>query len=198
MSPRFPLREPGDPGAAATSIRRIKVVPYDPLWPSRFEEEASRISAVLGGELVAIHHIGSTAIVGMWAKPIIDIMPLVRDIQKVDMYSEAMIALGYEPKGENTIPGRRFFIKGGDANRSHHVHAYEPDNPEVARHLDFRDYLVGHPQDAEAYASLKRSLAARFPHDINGYIAGKDAFVKEILQRAQAWRESGRLKDPAF
>jgi GrpB-like predicted nucleotidyltransferase (UPF0157 family) len=169
-------------------LRNIVVVPYIPLWPELFRREADALCAIFGSELVAIHHIGSTSIPGMSAKPIVDIMPLVRDIRRVDRFDPVMIQRGYEPRGENGIDGRRYFVKGGDASRTHHVHTYEPGNPEVARHLNFRDYLIAHPEEASQYAKLKQELARRFPHDIESYIAGKDAFIKGILQKAAEWR----------
>jgi GrpB-like predicted nucleotidyltransferase (UPF0157 family) len=171
-------------------IRHIVVVPYNPRWPELFRQEAAKIATIFGEELVTIQHIGSTSIPGMSAKPIIDIMPVVRDIQQVEMFNAAMIQLGYESKGEFGIPGRRYFSKGGDANRSHHVHTYQLNHPEVARHLDFRDYLSAHPEEAQQYASLKIALAQQFPHDISGYMAGKDAFIKETIQQAHEWRQT--------
>jgi GrpB-like predicted nucleotidyltransferase (UPF0157 family) len=154
-----------------------------------FEQEAAKISAVFGSELVSIHHIGSTSIPGLNAKPIIDIMPIVQHIDRIDALNPVMIELSYEPMGEYGISGRRFFRKGGEINRSHHVHAYETTNPEVTKHLDFRDYLIAHPIEAQQYADLKKELTKKFPHDIEGYINGKDAFIKEIIRRAAEWRE---------
>jgi GrpB-like predicted nucleotidyltransferase (UPF0157 family) len=169
-------------------LRNIVIVPYDPRWPEMFRQEADAISAVFGPELISIHHIGSTSIPGMSAKPIIDIMPVMRNIESVDSFDAAMIELGYDPKGENGIPSRRHFVKGGDVDRTHHIHAYEPDNPQVARHLDFRDYLIAYPDEAEKYASLKIELARQYPHDIIGYMMGKDAFIKDIIRKAYKWR----------
>jgi GrpB-like predicted nucleotidyltransferase (UPF0157 family) len=169
-------------------MRNIVVVPYNPDWPEQFRREAAKIAAIFGPELISIHHIGSTSVPGLSAKPIIDMMPVVRDIEKVDMLNPAMIELGYVPKGENGIPGRRYFTKGGDANRTHHVHAYASGNPEVSRHLDFRDYLIAYPEEAQHYATLKAELARQFRNDIWGYMAGKDSFIKETLRKAQQWR----------
>jgi GrpB-like predicted nucleotidyltransferase (UPF0157 family) len=169
-------------------MRNILVVPYDLSWPTRFRQEAAKISAVFGQELIAVHHVGSTAIPGMSAKPIIDIMPLVRDIERVEMFNSAMTQLGYEPKGEYGIAGRRFFVKGGDASRTHHVHIYESGHSEVMRHLDLRDYLITHPEEARQYASLKVELAKRYREDIDAYMSGKDGFITEIIQEAQGWR----------
>ena len=169
-------------------MRTIVVVPYDPIWPEMFRQEAARIATVFGPDLVAIHHIGSTSIPGMSAKPIIDIMPVVRCIDRVDALNPAMAQLGYEAFGEHGIPGRRYFRKGGDEDCTHHVHIFEPGSPEVAKHLDFRDYLVAHPGDAQAYAGLKQDLARQFPHDVYAYMDGKDGLIREIMQRARAWR----------
>ena len=168
--------------------RNIVVVPYNPGWPDKFQREAKKLAAIFGPELIAIHHVGSTAIPGIMAKPIIDIMPIVQHIERVDALNPALIKLGYEPRGENGISGRRYFAKGGDLNRTHHIHAYQADNPEVTRHLDFRDYLIAHPRLAQQYAQLKVELAKQFPHDIFGYMAGKDAFIQEMILRAYTWR----------
>jgi GrpB-like predicted nucleotidyltransferase (UPF0157 family) len=153
-----------------------------------FEREAAKIADIFGPELMAIYHIGSTSVPGLSAKPIIDMMPLVRNIEQVTAFNPAMIRLGYEPRGEYGIPGRRYFIKGGDEHRSHHVHTFQQDHLEVARHLDFRDYLTAHPAEAQQYAALKAGLARQFPHNIEGYMAGKDAFIKKIIEKAQLWR----------
>ncbi|NLD73909.1 MAG: GrpB family protein, partial [Chloroflexi bacterium] len=100
----------------------------------------------------------------------------------------SLIAAGYWPRGENGIPGRRFYVKGTDEARTHHVHVFGADSPEVERHLAFRDFMIAHPAEAQAYARLKEDLAARFPEDAEGYVAGKDAFVQEREARASAWR----------
>lgn len=168
--------------------REVIVVAYDSQWPARFAEEAARLAPVFGRELIAIHHIGSTSIPGMAAKPIIDMLPVVWQIEAVDALNLTMEALGYAPRGEFGIPGRRYFAKGQGAQRSHHVHVFAVDHPDVARHLNFRDYLIAHPAEAEAYASLKQALARQYPHDMEAYIAGKDGLIKEIDRRAAAWR----------
>lgn len=177
-------------------MRHIVVVPYDPAWAEAFQEEAARLGAALGDELLALHHIGSTSVPGLPAKPIIDIMPVVRDVEALEARYPAMIALGYEAKGENGIPGRRYFVRGDDWHRTHHVHAYQPDNPEVARHLDFRDFLRTHPDVAAEYARIKRAAAEQFPHDILGYMDYKDAFIQRTIRRAQVWRSRSPHKNP--
>ncbi|MBS4175615.1 GrpB family protein [Bacillus sp. FJAT-49736] len=168
-------------------MRQVEVVPYNLNWPKLFEEEAQSIRNVMKNIIVNIHHIGSTSIPGMAAKPIIDIMIEVESIEKVDSYNQEMIQLGYDPQGENGIPNRRYFSKGGD-NRTHHVHIFQTGNPEVERHLLFRDYLIVHPEEAKSYSNLKKSLSLQFPFDIEQYIDGKDCLIKELDEKAKAWK----------
>ncbi|MBY0462807.1 MAG: GNAT family N-acetyltransferase [Alphaproteobacteria bacterium] len=157
----------------------ITVVPYNPIWKNMFEEEAPRIKAVLGENCIAVHHIGSTSVPGLAAKPIIDILPVVKDIMGVDAINEKMEAFGYEVKGEYGISFRRFFQKGNPV-RTHHVHIFEDGSPEIERHLKFRDWMCAHPKDLEAYANLKQELAQKYPHDRMGYGLGKESFVAAI------------------
>lgn len=151
-----------------------------------FAEEAEKLKLIFGNQLLDIHHIGSTSVQGLKAKPIIDIMPVVKDINIIDKCNEKMQDIGYEPKGENGIPGRRYFQKGGD-NRSHHVHLYQVGSNEIKRHLVFRDYLQIHPDVMKHYGELKEKLAQQFPHDIESYINGKEHLVREIEVKALDW-----------
>jgi GrpB-like predicted nucleotidyltransferase (UPF0157 family) len=170
-------------------MRKVEVVPHDPRWARLFEEEAQRIAAILGDEVVAIYHAGSTAIPGIRAKPVIDLCVEVRDIERVDSFNDLFVEAGYIPRGEFDIPGRRFFIKETEEERTHHVHAYQSGHPEIKRHLDFRDYLIEHPDLARAYSELKAELARQFPTDIHAYTQGKSAFIRDMIARAAAWRE---------
>ena len=137
----------------------IELVPYTSEWESRFKEEAEILSQALGKILVTLHHIGSTAIPGIVAKPIIDILPVVKDIQEVDRLTDVLQALGYEGKGEFGMPGRRFFVKTVTGKRHANVHIFEKGHPDILRHLLFRDYLKSHAEDAFSYSELKKSLS---------------------------------------
>lgn len=166
--------------------QHIVVVDYDPLWPLLFQKEADAISRILGDNLVLIHHIGSTSVPFLAAKPIIDIMPVVKDLSGVDAVSGEFVKLGYEYLGEFGIKGRRYLRKGGQ-ERTHQIHIFQmEDDTNILRHLAFRDYLRSHRYVAMEYAALKKDLAARFPYDIDGYCDGKDAFVKKIENLALA------------
>lgn len=174
----------------------VEVVNYDPNWSLMFEGEAKLIELALGSNCIAIHHIGSTSIPGLSAKPIIDMLPVVKDIQMVDRTTAAMESLGYEAKGEFGIAFRRFFQKGKNT-RTHNVHVYQEGDTEIRRYLKFRDWMRSHAEDAENYAKLKIELAAQFPQDILSYCNGKDAFVASIDAKNgfEGWRMVQALTD---
>ena len=166
---------------------QVRVVDYDPEWPARFEAEAAVIREIVGDNLIALFHIGSTSVPGLKAKPVIDMLPVVRDIAALDALNEKFAAAGYEAMGEFGIPGRRYFRKGG-AVRTHQAHAFQYDNVyAITRHLAFRDYMRAHAEARAAYGELKAALASRFPDDIGAYCDGKDEFVKEYERRALIW-----------
>jgi GrpB-like predicted nucleotidyltransferase (UPF0157 family) len=174
------------------SVRLVEVVSYDNAWGAMFKEEKHKLSRALGDEVVEVHHIGSTAIPQMWAKPTIDILVVVRDIEKVDKHNRSMTAIGYAAMGEYGISGRRFFTKG-QSSRTHHVHVFQEGSPQIERHLRFRDFMIAHPSEAARYAELKRELAERFKSDIDSYCEGKDAFIRDIDAKASIW---ARKKGP--
>ncbi len=170
-------------------VRKVNVVPHNPNWAAQYKIEADRIWAALNSEIINIHHIGSTAIPGISAKPVLDLLIEVISLERIDQLDEVMIALGYKPKGEFGVPRRRFFTKN-DARRirTHHLHMFELGDSELARHLNFRDYMIAHRAEAKRYSQLKEKLAAQFPDDMDAYIAGKDVFIKACDHRAKIWR----------
>lgn len=159
-----------------------------------FEAEAAQLSKIFGPQLLSIHHFGSTSIPGISAKPIIDILVIVRDIEQVDPLNPMLAAMGYMAVGEYGIPGRRFFYKGSHDFRTHHLHVYQSGSPDILRHLAFRDYMRMHPIPARAYARLKEQLANEFPENMDAYIAGKNTFVKEQEKLAMEWWNSRKNK----
>jgi GrpB-like predicted nucleotidyltransferase (UPF0157 family) len=168
-------------------MRQVKVVPHDPTWKGTFEAEAAALRSVLADEALAIHHIGSTSVPGLRAKPTVDVLIEIRKIENLDDLEEPMAVSGYEAWGEYGIPGRRFFTKDRGPGRFCNVHAFEANTPEVERHLAFRDYLREHPKTARAYGELKADLAAKFPTALEAYMDGKDAFVKRTEKEALSW-----------
>lgn len=172
--------------------RIVELVQYDSRWSRMFKQESRRIRKGLDGEVIGIHHIGSTAIPGIKAKPIIDMLVVVRDILNSAQLEHAMTDIGYIAKGEAGIPGRLFFIKGTEESRSHHVHMFQEGHPEIQRHLDFVAYLATHPEDAQRYSDMKETLAFRFPTDIDRYTEGKTELIRELDGRARLWRSQSR------
>ena len=160
---------------------------YSSEWPAEFRREAARLEAVIGHELVAIHHIGSTSVPGLAAKPIIDLLPLVRDIIRLDDRTTLLEEAGYHAWGEYGLPGRRYFTRDRGAYRSHNVHIYQFADADVERHLAFCAYLRSHEQARIEYEGLKREMYARFPSDIAAYSAGKDEWIKRVERLALEW-----------
>jgi GrpB-like predicted nucleotidyltransferase (UPF0157 family)/GNAT superfamily N-acetyltransferase len=176
--------------------KNIEVVSYNPKWSEIFQGEAKLVQEALGSNCITIHHIGSTSVPGLSAKPIIDMLPVVRDILEVHKASKAMESLGYEAKGEYGIAFRRYFqkVEGVDA---FNVHVYEMGDPEIDRYLKFRDWMRSHEEDAQNYAKLKLELVTKFPQDILQYCSGKDTFVATIDAKDgfDGWRVVQALTD---
>lgn len=168
--------------------QNVIVVPYDPLWPEMFQAEAENIRPVFGNEVIEIYHMGSTSIPGLNAKPVIDLLVEVKDIDKIDDLNDAFGEMMYEARGEYGIPGRRFFTKYCGAERTHNVHIFQTGHPEIERQITFRNYLRTHAEDAEAYGRLKARLAMHYHDDLDGYVKAKGDFVREIDRRAEAWK----------
>ncbi|MFY0666310.1 MAG: GrpB family protein [Natronospirillum sp.] len=166
--------------------RRIEVVPYDAAWPRIFDEEREKILDRLSIEVLGIHHIGSTAVEGLEAKPVIDILIEVADIQTLDNQDAYFESLGYECKGEYGIAGRRYYQKGG-SNRTHHIHAFGFGSDNAIRHLAFKEYLKAHPSVAQDYGALKMEVAASCNDDIGVYCNGKADFVEKHEKLALTW-----------
>lgn len=169
-------------------MRKTNIQPWTKEWERTYEQEQRLLKEILKEELVDIFHIGSTSVPAIgYAKPIIDILVVVKEIDKVDHYNEVLRKVGYEPKGDNGIAGRRYFPKGKQ-NRTHHVHIFQSGNEHIQTHLDFKMYLMEHPEDAKAYGELKLELARQFPDNHNMYQEGKQDFVNELVERARSWK----------
>lgn len=137
------------------------IAPHDPRWAGAFRAEAERIRAAFGESLIALHHIGSTAVEALWAKPTIDILLEARSLDRVDARAQSLVGIGYEARGEYGIAGRRYFVRRDDAEgvRGYHLHAFRAGDAAALSHLRFRDRLRADPEAARAYCALKRSLA---------------------------------------
>jgi GrpB-like predicted nucleotidyltransferase (UPF0157 family) len=166
--------------------RHMTVVDYSNEWPKQYEREQDLLQATLGDVLESVHHIGSTSVPGLAAKPVIDILLEVQSLDRLDALNSAMESIGYTPKGEFGIPGRRYFPKGGD-ERTHHVHAFASGDPLIAKYLAFRDYLRAHPAAVAEYAAVKMAASAAHQTDPEGYVAFKHGFVEQMVAKAVHW-----------
>jgi NAD-dependent deacetylase len=174
--------------AVAAALREppLEVVESDPAWPGRYEAEAGRVRGALGPDVVGLEHMGSTAVPGLAAKPVIDIsVGLVRaELSPVQV--AAMEELGYEYLGENGLPGRLFFRKDEAGRRAFHVHAVEHGGEHWHRHRALRDYLRAHPDEVERYAGEKRRLAAEAATHAD-YWDRKQEYLDALFTRAWTW-----------
>lgn len=150
------------------------------------EKNLRKIKKIFGAELLHINHIGSTSVPGMVAKPIVDILVEVQDIKNIDSFNSDMKKFGYTPRGENGIPGRRYFIKG-DHKRTHHIHIYQTGAEAITKHLAFRDYLIENQNEVQAYSKLKQELSREYPDNVKLYQEKKSSFVNELTEKALIW-----------
>jgi GrpB-like predicted nucleotidyltransferase (UPF0157 family) len=166
---------------------KVRLTDFNENWALMFQNEVQILSEIFGKEIIRFEHFGSTSVKGLKAKPVIDMMCIVKDINKVDSFNEQMDSLGYDVAGDWGIEGRRLFRKGGE-NRTHHIHFYQFDNPQIERHLIFREYLRSHPEEVERYSRFKEELAKRF-ENTSEYSQAKKSFVRDMEQLAIRWFE---------
>lgn len=171
---------------------KVRLTDFSEDWSRMFQTEAQFLKTIFGDEIIRFEHFGSTSVQGMKAKPVIDMMCIVKDIEKVDLFNHKMSSFGYDVAGEWGITGRRLFRKGGE-NRTHHIHFYQIDNPQIERHLIFRDYLRSHPEEVIKYSRFKEKLVQRFDNT-NEYSPAKKTFVKEMEQQALLWFAESQRK----
>ena len=169
----------------------VFVVQYSPHWVKAFEQEAKAIRRALPDMQIVLHHIGSTAIPGILAKPIIDILGDVDDLKALDQRSARMGDLGYEVMGPFGIEGRRYFRKfDATGRRTHHLHVFSQGSPHIERHLAFRDYLRSNPMKAAAYSDLKAKITAGEAVSWDEYMDAKGPFIAETEKAALVWYRS--------
>jgi GrpB-like predicted nucleotidyltransferase (UPF0157 family) len=161
----------------------VEVIDHDRSWGELFQRERERLREALGPLAAAVEHVGSTAVPGLAAKPVLDILVGAAPFPLPDEGLAALAALGYEYRGDNGVPGRQFFRTNP---RTRHLHVVELGGEEWQRLILFRDYCRAHPSVAREYEALKRRLAIDHPHERGRYTEGKAAFIEAVLGRAEA------------
>lgn len=183
----------------ANACQPVSIVEADPTWTDRYEQAASELRAALGDRIVAMEHIGSTAVPGLAAKPVIDIQLGVHSLRDDGDLVAAIESIGYRyrPDLEAGFVHRRFFQREAEGRRLVNLHVVERTDVDWwDRHLAFRDWLRTHPDDRETYAGLKRDLAARHRHDRVAYTEAKSAFIDAIVDRALAGPAGSDCAEP--
>lgn len=176
-------------------MRNIEVIDHKDFWVQCFDSEKLRIEVILKPISPIIYHIGSTSVLGLAAKPIIDILIEVDDLDALESFNIELSQLGYVAKGENGIFERRYYEKGGE-NRSHHIHAFLKNSQNSTRHLAFRDYLKAHKVIANEYAALKKQVVEYCDNNIEIYCAGKNEFVQYHEKLALEWYALNKASNP--
>jgi GrpB-like predicted nucleotidyltransferase (UPF0157 family) len=161
---------------------KVELAPYSAKWIELFAAEQESLQSALGDLVLEIQHIGSTAIPGMAAKPIIDIAATIPNIDEIEKCVQPLEGVGYEHKGEYGLPGRHFFIKGKPS--THHLHIVEKGSHHWDLWLLFRDYLIEHDVPADKYSEMKQRLADKFASDRSAYTANKGDFIRKVLEEA--------------
>jgi GrpB-like predicted nucleotidyltransferase (UPF0157 family) len=165
----------------------VRIVEHDAAWAVRAHEELLRLAEALGAVAVRLEHVGSTAVPGLAAKPVIDLQLSVASLEPAAGYAEPLERLGYLFVPDPESPDYRFFAKPAARPRSHHLHVCEAGSRHELRHLAVRDFLRAHEDEAARYAAFKRDLAARVPEDRLAYIEGKGPYMGDLEERAMRW-----------
>jgi GrpB-like predicted nucleotidyltransferase (UPF0157 family) len=168
------LNVPGTP-------RAIEVVPYDPAWPDVFARLHAIVWPAVQHAALRLDHVGSTAVPGLSAKPVIDACVVVASPRDIPHVVKALARIGYAHRGTLGVPEREAFAAPPGDLPKHHLYASPRTSLSLRNHLGLRDYLRAHPQAAHEYGALKRSLAKQYPYDMDGYIAGKSDFILGIF-----------------
>lgn len=171
----------------------VPILPYDPGWTEAFDAEIKQIREALGSVAIDFHHIGSTSIPGMIARPIIDILGVVSSFSLTDPRGNEMRRLGYEVLGEFGMDDRRYYRKiSKPGSLSYHMHVYVEGSDQIEKHLAVRDYLIEHSELTNSFVELKKGLIANPNLSLNEYLNGKARFTNQVERNALRWKIQGR------
>jgi GrpB-like predicted nucleotidyltransferase (UPF0157 family) len=172
-----------------TGAIKVELHAHSPDWAAMALQESELLRKTLGSIFIAVHHIGSTSVPGIVAKPIVDLIPVVTDLDSLDRQTLNLEEIGYEYLREFGLPGRRYCRRNDpiSGKRMYQLHCYATGSPEIVRHLAFADYLRTHPAIAKEYEAEKIRAAALHPNDSHSYGDAKGGWIKRVEQDALEW-----------
>ena len=163
--------------------KKVIVLPYDSAWKTAFEDIRAELDAALGNLAIAIEHVGSTSVVGMSAKPIIDIDVVIPDYTAFDAVVQTLAKIGYTHEGDLGIKDREAFKYTDKPHlQKHHLYVCPQNSAELHRHITFRDFLRRNPDAVKTYSAVKETAAALYPDDIDGYINHESPCIEELYK----------------
>lgn len=163
----------------------VELAEYNSNWKKEYEKEEKLLKEVLGDRIIEIHHIGSTSIEGLKAKPVIDIIVVINRLDEINEIEEMLKPYDYENRGQQGVPDRYFFAKGPEDERSHYIHFVEPNSKTYYNQIYFKKYLIEHPEYIKKYCDLKQELAEKYADERPKYTAGKNEFITSVINLAK-------------
>lgn len=163
----------------------VELAEYNLNWKKEYEKEEKLLKEVLGDRIIEIHHIGSTSIEGLKAKPVIDIIVVINRLDEINEIEEMLKPYDYENRGQQGVPDRYFFAKGPEDERSHYIHFVEPNSKTYYNQIYFKKYLIEHPEYIKKYCDLKQELAEKYADERPKYTAGKNEFITSVINLAK-------------
>lgn len=162
---------------------------YDPNWKEKFREYAKRLKPIIGDNLIEIEHMGSTSIEGMFAKPQIDILVVVKDLDEIETIYDKFVKDGFVPRGREYVGIGDEYVTLDDSNgkRLASIHIFEEGHPAIEEDRLFRSYIASHEEDKQLYMQTKKDLYAKYKDNYEGYDTGKADVINKIKERARKW-----------
>lgn len=163
----------------------VKLEEYNTNWTQEYLKEEQILKDVLKDRIIEIHHIGSTSIPGLKAKPIIDILIVIKSLEEIPDIESILTNYDYSNRGQQGIGDRFFFAKGPEEARSHYIHFVEPNSDTYYNQVYFKNYLIEHPEYIKQYCDLKSELAEKYADDRPKYTQGKNDFITSVIKLAK-------------
>lgn len=163
----------------------VELEDYNNNWNEEYKKEEELLKNVLKDRIIEIHHIGSTAIKGLKAKPVIDIIIVIKSLSDINEIEELLNDYDYSNRGQQGVSDRYFFAKGSEDARTHYIHFVEPNSDTYFNQVYFKKYLLEHPEYIKKYCDLKQDLASRFPDERAKYTQGKNEFITSVIDLAK-------------